>query len=515
MNLSSFLEHWAIAENPFRAEEARHDPVFSRLGSNRSRHPDFEKILGDLFRPSTSIVFGEKGSGKTAIRMQIAERIREFNEENPNDRVLLVAYDDLNPVLDRLVQRIAPSNDSSEKSISRALDKLRLVDHMDAILAAAVPLVVDGLLGRGSATTEGGTTVRPEPTSLRSLRRTDPGIRRDLCLLQAVYDREEDAHLRARSLRRRIGAPANRNRMLWKALALFGWLPAAGIAALSFVYTDVFGPKVWLYGFLAVLALWGLVLIKFLLWDRWRAILLAKRINRQVLTARRSVDSWADALQMLAPTERAPALLPLGELDEPRYAMFARLRAALSAIGYKGIIIVVDRIDEPTLVNGDPDRMRAVIWPMFNNKFLQQDGIGLKLLLPIELRHELFRESTAFFQEARLDKQSLIERLMWTGPMLYDLCNARLGACRSPGSEPISLTDLFEPDVSRQDLVDALDQMHQPRDAFKLLYRCMQEHCSNVTDEQPKWRIPKLTLDTVRKQESDRVQMFYRGVRPA
>ena len=27
MNISQFFEHWAIAENPFRGEEARHDEV--------------------------------------------------------------------------------------------------------------------------------------------------------------------------------------------------------------------------------------------------------------------------------------------------------------------------------------------------------------------------------------------------------------------------------------------------------------------------------------------------------
>ena len=69
--------------------------------------------------------------------------------------------------------------------------------------------------------------------------------------------------------------------------------------------------------------------------------------------------------------------------------------------------------------------------------------------------------------------------------------------------------------VTRQDVVDALDQMQQPRDAFKLLYRCVQEHCSNVTDEAPEWRIPRLTLEHVRKEQAERVQQLFRGVRPA
>jgi hypothetical protein len=47
--------------------------------SRPSAHSDFDKILGDLSRPSTSIVFGEKGSGKTAIRLQIADRVARHN----------------------------------------------------------------------------------------------------------------------------------------------------------------------------------------------------------------------------------------------------------------------------------------------------------------------------------------------------------------------------------------------------------------------------------------------------
>jgi hypothetical protein len=159
--------------------------------------------------------------------------------------------------------------------------------------------------------------------------------------------------------------------------------------------------------------------------------------------------------------------------------------------------------------------MRAILWPLLNNKFLQMDGVGVKMLLPIELRHALYRESSAFFQEARLDKQNLVDRLSWTGAMLYDLCDARLKACLEPGAKPITLVDLFAEDVTERDLVDALDQMHQPRDAFKFLYQCLSEHCSNVTAQQQAWRVPRLVLEGVRKRQSERVQQLYRGISPA
>jgi hypothetical protein len=195
--------------------------------------------------------------------------------------------------------------------------------------------------------------------------------------------------------------------------------------------------------------------------------------------------------------------------------MLRRLRKVLAVFGYSSVVIVADRVDEPALVRGDPDRMRAVVWPLLNNKLLQQEGVGIKLLLPIELRHLLFKESAAFFQEARLDKQNMIERLAWTGAMLYDLCDARLQACRPPESPPITLLDLFAEDVTHKDIVEALDQMHQPRDAFKLLYQCFLDHCASVAGPASVWRIPRHVLENVRKQQSDRVQQLYRGIRPA
>jgi hypothetical protein len=57
--------------------------------------------------------------------------------------------------------------------------------------------------------------------------------------------------------------------------------------------------------------------------------------------------------------------------------------------------------------------------------------------------------------------------------------------------------------------------MHQPRDAFKLLYQCLVEHCSNVSQESASYRIPRAVLDNVRKQQVERVKQLYKGVRPA
>ena len=154
MTLSDFLNHWSISENPFRGEEARDDSVFARMSAGHrpgtprgsanpaahsSFHSDFEKILGDLARPSTSIVFGEKGSGKTAIRLQINARVNAYNVDHPNAKVLLIAYDDLNAWLGRLHER------AGGKTPLESFQSLRLVDHIDAMLGMTVPRLVDAL----------------------------------------------------------------------------------------------------------------------------------------------------------------------------------------------------------------------------------------------------------------------------------------------------------------------------------------------------------------------------------
>ncbi len=512
MNIARFFEHWSIVENPFQAEEARHDPVFQRLGPQKVRHPDFDKILGDPSRPASSIVFGEKGSGKTAIRLQIEKCVREHNGRSSGSRILLTPYDDLNAALDRFVDAARKGDNESDL---KTLQRFTLSDHMDGILHAATVRVVDGLLG--DARCDGEAPVGREEA--KSLRGAALSVRRDMMALQAIYDRPSDAPERTQRLRRLIRAPRGRGRTMWDAIAAIGWLPAAGAFWLDHEgYIPSFGFELGKWIFFVLAGAWALAFLKWALVDialqRWMLGRLARRVSAQLRVIGRAPESLAASLAQIPKEDRNAQGLPMTPDDDARYAMFARLLRVLRAMDYSAAMVVIDRLDEPMLISGDGERMKAVAWPLMNNKFLQIPGFGLKMLLPIELRHALFRESSAFFQEARLDKQNLIEQLKWTGATLYDLCNARLNACRT-ADEALNLIDLFDESVTRQDVVDALDQMQQPRDAFKLLYRCLQEHCSNVTDEAPEWRVPRLTLEHVRKEQAERVQQLFRGVRPA
>jgi len=514
MTLTELLAHWSITENPFRGEEARDDSVFARMSvpaggitsdaAQTSFHSDFEKILGDLSRPATAIVFGEKGSGKTAIRMQIAARVREHNAGHPTAKVLLVAHDDLNAHLGAFHER------TGSRTPLESFQSLRLVDHLDALMITIVPRVVDAVLDGPGA----GEMIDLGDEPRRAVRRLDAGARRDLRLLQALYDRPETAERRSAALARRLRAWPSPARML-RALAL--WCGPALLVAMVigwWFWLDEPRRAPWMtWAILGLGAMYLALLVKAAAWDRFTGMKLARRVRRQIRVSTRPAPSYHGVLRRLD-LAAAPDL-PVTDSDEPRYRLFAELRRVLSSFGYAGVVIIVDRVDEPTHVSGDPDRMRAIVWPLLNNKFLQQQGVGVKLLLPMELRHLLFKESSAFFQDARLDKQNFIERLTWSGAMLYDLCDARLKACRPATAPPMSLLELFAPDVTRQDVVDALDQMHQPRDAFKFLYRCLSEHASGVTRDENSWKVPKLVLDHARKQEVERVMQLQRGIRPA
>lgn len=541
MTIPEFLEHWSLTENPFQGEEARNDAVFRRMlrpgqSANGARsaveaqpsgidgsghaglsnasipafHSDFAKVMGDPERPSSSILFGEKGSGKTAIRLQITQRIARFNAEHPDRKILLIPYDDLNAFLDKFHERV------HAKTPLESFQKFRVVDHVDALMLLVVPRLVDAILG--VAATEDSLDLGNEPRKVA--RRLPVALRRDILLLQVVYDRPEQANARTHLLRSRLSLW----RPVWSIVGdfLVGFGPILILAyvvwALFVIEPAVRNSDLVRYGFIALCAAYLLALGKFFAFDRLASLNIGRRLRRQIRVGARSDASFSRSLRQLDTSSREVQNLPVSDSDEPRYAALQRLRRVLKPFGYAGIIIVVDRMDEPTLISGDPDRMRAVVWPMLNNKFLQQESIGVKLLLPIELRHALFRESSAFFQEARLDKQNLVERLGWTGASLYDLCEARLRACARPAADanspPPALLDLFAEDVSKQDLVDALDQMHQPRDAFKFLYRCLVEHCALVTREDQKWRISRHVLESVKRQEAERVQQLHRGIRP-
>ncbi|NBB79547.1 MAG: hypothetical protein GVY36_08900 [Verrucomicrobia bacterium] len=497
MDIQRFFDNWHLEENPFQAEEARNDSVYARTITTTVTHPDFQKIFGQPTVPSTSIVFGEKGSGKTAMRLMMERRFEAHNATHDNDRVWMVRYDDLNPFLDQLSHTLSPKNPEA------SLDHIRLADHQDAILSLAVTELVDQLLLNSK-----DPVIRRQRKTVRKLSRE---LRLDLAVLALLYDnpRHGERETRWHQLKRllRVGQWVNRR---GHGIFVLG-LAAIGLASGGFWY---FSETIrWEWQLLAVVGLAGFLGFGFTWVSRFfKNGLRARKVCREIRTIARNVRFFGDGLWDLPSRHSVESMLPEKGDQDKRYEATKRFLQIINRLGYRSLAVFVDRLDEPVMINSDAERMRKLVWPMLNNKFLQQEGFGAKMLLPLELGQLLESADADFKQQARLDKQNMINPLRWTGSTLYDLCTSRFRNCQKEGAERIGqLNELFEDDVDERDLVDALDQMHQPRDAFKFLYAVIQRHCQNTTGETGNHKIPKLTLDFVRQEQSQRVVNLYRG----
>jgi len=483
MRIQQFLDHHGIARNPFADEDATTDPVFKEHCIESTYHPTWDKVYGDPHEPSTSIVFGEKGAGKTAMSLQIARHLEGFNRDNPGGRLLVIHYDDFNPFLDRFRDRLG----RSQRRPDRVLGQWKLWDHMDAILSIGVTGLVDRIL----AVKQPSTMVQGDvaPADIEKLDRYQA---RDLLLLAACYDQSTAATFKGRwhELRRKL--------KFWPIMAW--WDLALGIAwsvlwLVLLIVILVNGYITSFTPFWVVLALVGLAAgwVPYL-WRLLKTFWLARSVLRRIRTGNHEANPLRQLLMHFTPQELSSQPLPTKDSTDDRYEMLLKLQSLLKTLGFRGIMVLVDRVDEPHLINGSADLMKSLVWPMLDNKFLKHPGLGIKLMLPIELTRFIDREERDFYQRARLDKQNMIPSFEWTGEALYDVTNARIRACAAPSETP-NLRGLISSNLSDQRLVDALRSLRVPRRLFKFLYRLLVVHCNAHSDENPVWQISPETFE--------------------
>jgi hypothetical protein len=327
--------------------------------------------------------------------------------------------------------------------------------------------------------------------------------------LAALYDASTGEPLAGRwsRLRRRSGF-----RPLWTRRDLqIGFGTSLLLIALLVLFPSLRGLTV-LPWFLVPLAAgwlyWG--------WRLARAEWFARDIRKglQVLSRDPSALRWE--LLWFKPTELGGQPLPTASRGgaEERYELLRKLQGVLRTLGYTGIVVLIDRVDEPQQVEGDPRKMRALVWPLLDHKFLRHPGIGVKLLLPIELAYYLEKENKEFYDRARPDKLNMIKPLRWTGPSLYDLASDRLRACRpdaSANGEAPRLRRLIDEAISDDYLKDALGNLRTPRHLFKFLHRLIEEHCHRHTEDAPRWTVDYDTFRTTYAAYMRDLEAFDRG----
>ncbi|GIX00932.1 MAG: hypothetical protein KatS3mg111_4264 [Pirellulaceae bacterium] len=479
MNIQQFLQHHGIQRNPFVDEDAQTDTVFKEGCIDETFHPAWDKVYGDPREPATAIVFGCKGSGKTAMLLQIARHLSKFNREHPDERIFTITYNDFNPFLDRFRM----SQHFHRGDPLKLLQRWRLSDHMDAILSLGVTKLIDAIVGHGA----------PEETvAADRLRDLPPHTVRDLLLLQTCYDQSsaEPVLNRWHMLRKKLRY-AHWRAYLPMAVGVVGSLGVltAAIAAVSqgngrWVSTYWY---VWLG---ALMAVWGWWLQRFVLWT-WRA----SRIRKHTRSLTLETNMLRHRLLRFSPRDLMNQPLPNKSSCEDRYELLAKLQAVLAELAFRGVIVLVDRVDEPELINGDPQRIKALVWPLLDNKFLKHPGLGVKMMLPEELKRFVDREDAAFYERARLDKQNMISSFEWTPEALLDVANARI-ACCADGDRSVTLFSLLSEDIRPERVKDALRELRVPRHLFKFCYRLLVAHCNAHTQTDPVWHVQLSTFES-------------------
>ena len=488
MNIQSFLEHHGIVRNPFAEEDAQTDQVFKEHCISSAYHPIWDKVYGDPKEPSTSIIFGPKGSGKTAMRLQIDRHLQRYNSENPNEQVFVIRYDDFNPFLDHFCERMSRR---TTRKPEKVLDAWKLWDHMDSILCLGVTDLADRILQSGKDDAPAGKAL-----SAAQLKKLDRTSARDMLLLATCYDQSTASSFSSRwnSLRRKLRY-GNLGTKFPFLLLLIGLLGSIGLVA--WLYMRDRGADAepmsnhWMWLVPAITLVCGLPYLVKTIKNQIAAV----GIRKHMRVGKRETGSLRSALQSISSKELASQPLPRFERTDDRYELLNKFRSILDRLGYSGIVVLMDRVDEPHMTGGKPELMQRFVWPLLDNKLLKHPGLGFKLFLPQELQRDIDRETREFHERARMDKQNVIPAFQWTGEALYDLARARMLACAGENTSP-EPKDLFSDDVSYDRLLSAFQSLRVPRHLFRLLYRVLVDHCNRHTDAHPEFKISSETFES-------------------
>jgi hypothetical protein len=501
----TWRRHWALDEDPFVQEDADKDPVLARVPLE-AVHSSFDRLFGSPDAPGPGIVFGEKGSGKSGLRLAMRRRLETEARGEARGSAFLVEYVEFDGFLNeaRKADRLPPGG---PKTPRRVVERFGLADHLDAILSLGVTKLTHEIIDG------------EHPVARKLVQKHKASI----LALAGLYYRSDDRsgvevdRGLSKALRFRT-SPSLLSRLVALLLTLVG----AVLVALPYVDVEevrelvtVDDPEPWVAGGVALIGVtWGWIAIRRLIMRR-----LAARATRAVRVVPRDPEPLARLLKRLPSSMRRDLALPDGPAVGTRLVLLRRFVTILEELGYKSFYVLMDRIDEATLLSGRAELMRPFVESLLEHRLLQFERLALKLFLPIELARLYLGASPEDLKSMRLDKANSIPELRWTGQELAQVAAQRLRAVRPPDTPPETpggrLSDYFDEDVTDDDLRDTLGELGTPRLAFGFLGAVLAEHARELSDdldeESDEWRVPRRRFDILRASWLDRA----RGLRRA
>lgn len=442
--MSQFLESHGLVRNPFIEEEAQNDKVFEELLNEADytfNHQAWDKFFGDPPGRGTSMIFGVKGSGKSALRLALERNIEHYNSQHQDQgRILMLRYDDFNGFLEAFKRKLEQDR---RRQVAVTLKDFGLAQHLDAILVCGMEALI-----------------KEFKSADIPLERLERYQRHDLMMLMAFY----------------VSGPPDRYNRITATLAQR--LLTRGVFERAFNLIK---------GLIVGLLTLGIVpLAK---GSFYRGV--ARAAEREILVRDRNTRD----------VERALRSIPRGYLkdqdvkrggwrdnDDVRRLFATKFIDIVLKLGYQQIVVVMDKVDEPSLINGDRERMEDFVWPLWNNRILQlHPNLSFKMLLPRQLYEAVRKASSEKANEARFDKQKIIYPFRWGDKQLFDMMSARLRICRKDPSRPYSLDNLFDSVIPQREILSSLDRLRQPRFVLNYLYRLIAETCAQAdrTNGQP------------------------------
>lgn len=489
MFTETWHRRWGLKQAPFAHEDADRDPLLDRVDA-WAVHRSYERLLGFDGRPTSAVIFGERGSGKSALRRSVARGLATGGYS------LAVEVTDVDPWLEVFQAQEGRFKDSPGKA--PGFSDLRLADLIDLLISACM-MRLGGLLNG-------------DPGRYKSL---NPLERAELTLLMAAYHPDLEGNREEQVL----GLLSLRGG--WFRRALMGGLGICGAALCCAPLLQVQGWIALDANYLLPIAAVGAALVGSLAGHSlWRHFIARRMASRIAGGMRITLPDSALLRRVLAGLPiRAGLQLTQGSesTEEGRYRLLRRVIHLVRGMGWSGIEFLVDRIDESNLLQARADYMGSFIEPALEHKLLQLDGLGLKLFLPVELTPMVRGAGPDRLRRMRLDKAALVDEMRWSGQELLELADRRLAAASH--GPAVCVADLLEEELDLIEMRDALHGLGTPRMAFSFLRDLFEDHSRELPDDLPRdapeWRVNRAAFERQRAAWSDRARTLRRMMRRA
>jgi hypothetical protein len=407
MEIKEWLQVWQFEHNPFVIFDADRDPY---LQTAMVENTSLRSVLLHLEKPSPYVIFAIRGAGKSSMRIDTERYLRQHK-----DKVLVISYVEFNELLSEVSRpRRLPIEYSANKSALARIFKRKKEEPLPREPRMTLDDHLDYLLKLGIEELYEHIVESRKEDMLRDNRE----IAEKFLLLTALYYTPNDLSSKVAALRRQMEIAEYKKR------------------------SNFFANK--------------------------QAKFLAGEIYRHIRGVPVSLEGTFKIIQEIGPGLFEFHGIP--RTTENRFTLLKSFMELVLYFGLSGVYLLIDRVDEPTSIKGDPEKMRELVTPILDDQLLQIDHLGIIMFLPYEL-HDLKKYY-------RSDRIKTISSINWSAENMIRLIEKRMNVGRKPGSPPVLLADIFEEDGESK--AQFIVRQLTPRNAFRLLSIIVEEHCQTV-----------------------------------